>query len=154
MRKLDYKSIEFVVFGSSEPKKSQNFGFKTHYLGHLHDDVSLVTLYSAVDVMIVPSLQENLSNVIMESLACGTPAVGFDIGGNNDMIEHQKNGYLAKAFDATDLAYGIEWVLNSENYEELCQNARGKVLREFDSVMVAKEYIEMYATILEGRLQT
>jgi len=149
MEKLDKNSdIEFVVFGSSKPLNAPNFGFKTHYLGSLADDVSLVTLYSAVDVMIVPSLQENLSNAIMESLACGTPVVGFDIGGNSDMIEHKINGYLAKAFESEDLACGIEWVLYDSNYDELCVNAREKVMREFDSVVVAKKYIELYKDIL------
>jgi glycosyltransferase involved in cell wall biosynthesis len=120
-------------------------------MGHLHDDISLTTLYSAADVMIVPSLQENLSNAIMESLACATPVVGFDVGGNSDMIVHQKNGYLAKPFDTEDLANGIEWVLNNEDYEELCQNAREKVLKEFDSVVVAKKYIELYSEILDTK---
>ena len=152
MKKLNKNdNIEFVVFGSSTPKVSQNFGFKTHYLGHLHDDVSLVTLYSAVDVMVVPSLQENLSNAIMESLACRTPVVGFDIGGNSDMVEHKVNGYLAKPFDTSDLSNGIEWILNNENYDELCQDAREKVLREFDSKLVAKKYIELYNSILSHK---
>jgi len=150
LHKLENKDIEFVVFGSSQPKESQNFGFKTHYLGSLADDVSLVILYSSVDMTIVPSLQENLSNVIMESLACGTPVVGFDIGGNRDMVEHQKNGYLAKPFDTTDLANGIEWVINNENYEELCEKAREKVLKEFDSNVVVKKYIALYEEILEN----
>ena len=117
-------------------------------MGSLHDDVSLVTLYSAVDVMIVPSLQENLSNAIMESLSCGTPIVSFDIGGNSDMIEHKLNGYLAKPFESKDLAHGIEWVLNNPNYDELCVNAREKVLKEFDSVVVARKYVELYEEML------
>lgn len=147
LHKLQDKNIEFVVFGSSEPKKPQDFDFKTHYVGHLHDDVSLVTLYSAVDVMVVPSLQENLSNAIMESLSCGTPVVAFGIGGNSDMIDHKQNGYLAKHFDTDDLKNGIEWILNN-NYETLCKNAREKVLKEFDSVVVAKKYIKLYEEIL------
>ena len=150
LHKLKDDSIELVIFGSSQPKNPHNFAFKTHYLGQLHDDVSLVTLYSAVDVMIVPSLQENLSNAIIESLACATPVVGFDIGGNSDMIEHHKTGYLAEPFDSNDLAKGIEWVLNSESYDELCQNAREKVLREFDSQVVAKKYIDLYNKIIKG----
>ncbi len=149
LHKLKDKNIEFVVFGSSEPKESQNFGFKTHYMGHLQDDVSLVVLYSAADVMIVPSLQENLSNAIMESLACGTPVVGFDVGGNSDMIEHKNNGYLAKAFDTNDLADGIKFILEDPNYDELCQNARDKVLREFGSHVVAKKYTKLYKEILD-----
>jgi len=151
LHQLLAKNIEFVVFGSSKPKESQNFGFKTHYLGYLHDDVSLVTLYSAVDVMVVPSLQENLSNTIMESLACSIPVVGFDIGGNSDMIEHEKNGYLAKPFESQDLADGINWVLKNKDYATLCQNAREKVLKEFDSVVVVKKYIELYKDILNEK---
>ncbi len=151
MQKLEKNSdIEFVVFGSHQPKNAPDLRFKTHYLGSLADDISLVTLYNAVDIMIVPSLQENLSNAIMESLACATPVVGFNIGGNSDMIEHKKNGYLAKPFDAIDLKDGIEWTLNNEYYDELCQNAREKVMREFDSKIVAQQYTELYKEILHG----
>ena len=84
----------------------------------------------------------------MESLSCGVPVIGFNVGGNSDMINHKKNGYLVRPFDASDLAYGIEWILNIENYDELCHNAREKVIREFDSVVVAKKYIELYKEIL------
>jgi len=148
MGKLTSKDIEFVVFGSSQPQKAPNFGFNTHYLGSLHDDVSLVTLYSAVDVMVVPSLQENLSNVIMESMACGTPVVAFDVGGNSDLIDHKINGYLAEPFDAIDLANGIKWVLSSQNYKDLCRNARDKVNRSFSNEIVVQKYISLYKGIL------
>lgn len=148
LKMLKDTNIEFVIFGSSRPQNMPNFGFKVHYLGHLHDDVSLVTLYSAVDIMVVPSLQENLSNAIMESLSCGTPVVAFNIGGNSDMIEHEQNGYLTNPYDTNDLAYGIEWVLNNEHYDELCINARSKVMKEFDSVIVAKKYIELYKGLI------
>ena len=149
LQKLNKTSkIEFVVFGSSKPKNTPNLGLKTNYVGKLRDEVSLMTLYNAVDVMVVPSLQENLSNVIMESLACALPVVGFDIGGNRDMIEHKKNGYLAKPFNTTDLKNGIEWILNNESYQRLCQNAREKVVKEFDSKVVAKKYIAIYEQIL------
>lgn len=98
---LDHLPADYqlVVFGSSEPQTPQGFKQKAHYLGHLHDDVSLRVLFSAADVMVVPSLQENLSNAIMESLACGMPVVGFAIGGNADLIDHKQTGYLAKPFD-------------------------------------------------------
>lgn len=139
---------ELVIFGSSQPTTSLNFKQPVHYLGQLHDDVSLRVLYSAADIMIVPSLQENLSNAIMESLACGTPVVAFNIGGNSDMIEHQSNGYLAQPFDTDDLANGIEWLLNAPNYQQLCDNARNKVLTHFDSQLVAKQYIALYKEIL------
>jgi len=151
LHKLTDKNIEFVIFGSSEPQISQNFGFRTHYLGHLYDDVSLVTIYNAVDVMIVPSLQESFGQTASESMACGTPVVAFAHTGLLDIIDHQDNGYLAKPFDTSDLANGIEWILNAVNYDELCNNAREKVVREFDSTLVAERYIQLYRTIREEK---
>lgn len=148
---LKDEKVEFVVFGASQPQESHDFGLKTHYLGSLQDNVSLVTLYSAVDVMIVPSIQENLSNIIMESMACGTPVIGFDIGGNSDMIEHKTTGYLAGPFDAIDLKNGIEWVLNNPDYIKLRHNSREKILKEFDSVIVAKKYIKLYKDTLNEK---
>ena len=148
---IDAKDVEFIVFGSSEPKNQPNFNFPAHYVGRLYDDVSLVSLYNAVDVMVVPSLQENLSNAIMESLSCGTPVAAFDVGGNGDLIDHKKNGYLAQPFDSQDLATGIEWILDNPDYESLKKKAREKVLREFDSHVVAEKYIRLYREILHGK---
>lgn len=139
------KDIELVVFGSSKPKTPQGFLQNAHYLGYLHDDMSLRVLYSAADVMVVPSLQENLSNAIMESLACGTPVVAFAIGGNSDMIDHQQNGYLAQPFDPEDLARGIEWVLNHPTI--INNNPRIKITSFFDSEIVSKKYIHLYQNI-------
>ncbi len=140
--------IELAVFGSSKPKDAPSFPFPVRYLGRLQDDISLRILYSAADVMIVPSKQENLSNAIMEALACGSPVVGFDIGGNRDMIDHMENGYLAKPYEAADLARGIEWVINHPQPEIVSQNAREKVSRKFDSSVVARKYIELYKEVL------
>jgi glycosyltransferase involved in cell wall biosynthesis len=147
-------NVELVVFGSEKPESPHNFGFDPIYLGHLFDDLSLRITYNAADVMVVPSRQENLSNAIMESLACGTPVVGFDIGGNSDMIEHKRNGYLATPFKPLDLAAGIDWVLTNPNYESLRRNAREKVIREFESSLVAKKYIRLYNQILSGKVKT
>ena len=148
MQKLKNDNIEFVVFGSNRPQNAPDFGFKTHYLGNLADDISLVTLYSAVNVMVVPSLQENLSNAIMESLACCTPVVGFDIGGNSDMIEHKKTGYLAKSFDTNDLANGIEWIIKN-NSNNMSNNIRNKVLKEFDSKLITPKYLDIYSELMK-----
>lgn len=148
LKKIELENIELVIFGSSQSTTPLSFKQPVHYLGHLYDDVSLRVLYNAADVMIVPSLQENLSNAIMESLACGTPVVAFDIGGNSDMIEHINNGYLAQPFDTDDLAKGMEWVLDAPNYQKLCDNAREKVLTHFDSQIVARQYITLYKEIL------
>ena len=150
IQKLQVSDVELVIFGNSESKEDHIFGYKTHYIGYLHDDISIVTLYSAVDIMIVPSQQEAFGQTASEAMSCGTPVVSFATTGLLDIVEHKKTGYLAKPFVPTDLAKGIEWVLKFESYEELCQNAREKVLREFDSKVVSRRYIELYKDILNG----
>ena len=145
LENLDSENVELVVFGSSRATHSYKSKIKVHYIGQLNDDLSLRVLYNAADVMVVPSLQENLSNAILEALSCSTPVVGFDIGGNSDLIEHKINGYLAKNIE--DLTLGIKWVLN-EDVDSLRHNARTKVLQNFDSDVVTKRYMDLYESIL------
>ena len=141
-------NIELLVFGSSASNVDLQMNIKTRMLGYFHDDVSLKLLYNAADVFVSPSKQENLSNVIMESLACGTPVVAFDIGGNGDMIEHKVNGYLAKPFDTKDLAEGIKWVLNNYTKENLSTAAIIKVKESFSDNFLVDQYIDLYKKVI------
>ena len=134
--------------GGCMPKENNIFKYPIKYLGQLNDNISIKLVYNSANVSVVPSLSENLSNTIMESLSCATPVVAFDVGGNSDMCVHKVNGYLAKPFDCNDFADGIEWILDSLNYDELCLNARNKVLNEYDSKIITKEYIKLYSKIL------
>ena len=149
MHLIKSADVNLVVFGSGLHINSTDFGFPAHYLGHMPGDLSLRVLYSVADVMVVPSIQENLSNVIMESLACGTPVVAFDIGGNGDMIDHQQNGFLATPYDSTSLAEGIDWILNYPTPQDLSLNARRKVMETFEATMVAGQYVELYKEVLK-----
>ena len=151
INKLMCDNAELIIFGSSTPLSEHQMKYPTHYLGHFHDDVSLRLLYSAADVMVVPSQQEAFGQMASEAMACGTPVVAFGHTGLLDIVEHQVNGYLARPLDTQDLANGIEWVLNAENYDELCLNARNKVLKEFDSHIVAQKYIELYKMTIQNK---
>ena len=141
---------ELVIIGASRPENPPDMGMKVHYMGHMHDEISQVLLYSAANVVVAPSMQENLSNTVMESLACGTPVVAFDIGGMPDMIEHQINGYLATPFEPNDLADGMMWVLENESRREtLSQRARQSVEGRYALKTVAKDYLALYQSILK-----
>ena len=112
-------------------------------LGYVSDESKIVKVYNAADVFVLPSLEDNLPNTIMEAMACGVPCVGFNIGGIPEMIGHLKSGYVAKAADADDLARGIKWVLDFKG-EELSKEARRKVLNSYSQQSVAIKYIELY----------
>lgn len=145
-------SFELVIFGASMPEDEVKFDFPTHYLGALSDDVSLSLAFSAVDVFVAPSRQENLSNTVMESLACGTPVVAFDVGGMPDMIDHRITGYLACPKDTCDLAHGISWVLaDKDRLQAMRGKAREKVENHFEIKNIAGRYLELYHDIV-GRI--
>ncbi|PZV15276.1 MAG: glycosyl transferase [Pseudanabaena sp.] len=150
-RSLDITEIptEILIMGASRPKSPLDFGLATHYLGKLNDDVTLALVYSAVDVFVAPSLQDNLANTVLEAIACGLPVVAFDIGGMSDMITHQQNGYLAKPFDTDEFAHGISWILEDGALRQYLSNhAREKAEREFSQELQAKRYAQLFEEII------
>ena len=149
---LDAQGFEahLVVFGANAQELPMHFrNIDVTFVGYIHDSSILTALYNIANVMVVPSLTENLSNAIMESLSCATPVVAFNIGGNSDMIEHKKNGYLAKEKNSEDLAKGIEWCLEHNTDGALGRNAREKVLNNFTIDIVSNQYKELYQKCLK-----
>jgi len=146
------KDYEIFFIGDTVFKNPPDLKLKAHYLGRLNDSVSLSLAYSAADVFVAPSVEENLANTVIESMACGTPCVAFQIGGMPDIIKHENNGYLARPFESEDLARGIEWVLESgDYYHQLKKEARSIVQREFSQEIQARRYLELYEDILDSK---
>lgn len=144
------QETELVIVGASRPETPPDLGMKIHYMGNFQDEISQVLLYSAVDVLVAPSIQENLANTVMESLACATPVVAFNIGGMPDMIDHQKSGYLAEGFDYVDLANGIKWVLeNQRRHVNLSKHARKTVMDRYTLAKIAHRYSVLYQSLLK-----
>jgi len=142
------KEFQLVIFGQSRSNSKLCHGYPIHFMGQLHDEISLRVLYSAADVMIVPSRIEAFGQTASEAHACGTSVVSFDIGGLKDIVEHKKTGYRAEAYDTKDLARGISWVFENNNLGELSKTARSKVVNSFSEDLVADSYIKIYNKIL------
>jgi glycosyltransferase involved in cell wall biosynthesis len=146
-KESDPAGYELVVFGSSSGDGV--FAMNTHYLGKLHDEISMALVYAAADVFVAPSLEDNLPNTVLESLSCGTPVVAFNIGGMPDMVSHKTNGYLAAGFDTADLANGLLWVLNdADRWQALSNQARNTVVDCFTLQNSASRYLGLYEEIL------
>lgn len=143
---------QVIVFGASQPSHPEYAGLSVQYVGQLDNDQDLVALYAAADVFVAPSLQDNLPNTVMESLACGTPCVAFSIGGMPDMIEHQKNGYLARPYSPHDLADGIAWILGDmDRWQQLSAQSRTSVEQKYELTSVAGKYHDLYKELLGTR---
>ncbi|MNH06591.1 D-inositol 3-phosphate glycosyltransferase [compost metagenome] len=135
--------IELVVFGASRGDAEHVTGIKTHYMGRLHDDISLCLLYNAADLFVAPSLQDNLPNTLVESLACGTPCVAFNIGGMTDLIPQALFGECCNNIHESDRANAI-----SSQLEKIDLNSKSEIhnasylTRSFGPIV--EKYSEIY----------
>ena len=143
-------AVHGVIFGQSEPAHPPRLGVPLHWMGHLHDDATLALLYSAADVMVIPSRQDNLPQTGIESQSCGCPVVTFDCSGLPDVVEDRQTGYLAKPFEVDDLANGIAWVLADRGRQEtLSRRSRERALRLWAPEVVIPQFLQVYGRAID-----
>ncbi|WP_186491468.1 glycosyltransferase family 4 protein [Synechococcus sp. BIOS-U3-1] len=146
------QDLRLMVFGQLAPQSPPQLGFPVHYTGHLHDDLSLRVLYSAADVMVVPSRQDNLPNTGLEAHACGTPVVAFNTGGLTDIIDDRVTGALAEPFEPASLAAAISWVLaNPKRRNALGAAARKRAECLWAPRRIAGLYKKIYLSAIESK---
>lgn len=143
---LDPNTYELLVFGAGGFQEQS--GLSLHSVGNIRDDLHLAMLYNASDCFVAPSLQENLANTVVESLACGTPVVAFQIGGMTDLIIHNTTGYLAIPYESDDLAKGIE--VCSTHTQKMCEECIKSVNEKLDEEVIGEKYISLYSELIKG----
>lgn len=135
------KDVLILVFGGGNKNQiEKSLPFKVKHLGYLRDEYSMILAYSSADVFVIPSLADNQPTTVMESLSCGTPVVGFKVGGIPDMISHKKNGYLAEYKDTTDLYNGILYCIENK--------LEGKILPVFNKKTIIKKHFELIESVI------
>jgi len=147
------KSIQdsvILTFGSLPESVKITSRYPVYNLGRIADENQLALAYSTADVFVIPSLEDNLPNTVVEAMACGVPVVGFDIGGIPDMIDHKKTGFLVKPKDIAGLIEGVEWVISSsDSGKNISERCREKVEKEYALEVQAKSYYELYKGIFK-----
>ena len=139
--------LALVVVGEMAEDVAERMPLPIYTLNYIEEEQDMAELYRAVDLFVTPSLEENLPNTIMEAMACGTPCVGFDIGGVPEMIDHQQNGYVARYRDAEDLARGIDYVLDDNRYPTLAAAAIQKATTVWNEETVVQQHIALYDSL-------
>lgn len=128
----------------SEPQlRSRNIEIRR--IGKLNEPRLMSLAYNLADIFVVPTLADNLPNTILESLSCGTPVVGFAVGGLPDMIRPGLTGELATLRDPKSLADAILRLAdNPRSIHQLRQGCRKVVEEEYSIDRSAREYLEVY----------
>ena len=133
-----------IILGGHSAEVAARLPIPAYALGYVSDAEKIASVYNSADLFVLPSLEDNLPNTIMEAMACGIPCVGYRVGGIPEEIDHLKNGYVAAYKDVNDLARGIYWVLNEAEYDVLSTQAIEKVISSYSQKAVSLRYIEVY----------
>ena len=139
LQQLQEDDLHLVIVGKDSEQISLPDNIKVTRFGSVGEEM-MPMLYNAVDAFLTPSLQDNLPNTIAEAMSCGTPCVGFNVGGIPEMIDHMENGYVAQYRNAVDLAEGIRFVLR----HDLRKAAHHKAADAYGETHVAQQYIKLY----------
>jgi glycosyltransferase involved in cell wall biosynthesis len=143
-----YKDLYLMSVGVGDSPVNSTVPYLN--LGHFKNDRLLSLAYSAADIFVIPSLQDNLPNTVMESMACGTPVVGFDVGGIPDMVRPGLTGFLAPPGDINALRSSIiQLIKDDELVKEMAENCRQIAVKEYTLEVQAGRYLELYKQILD-----
>jgi glycosyltransferase involved in cell wall biosynthesis len=119
--------------------------------GTIANDVLLSFAYSAADAFVTPARQEAFGQVVFEAMACGTPAVGFAVGGIPDMVRPGVTGLLASPEHVGELRDAIAALLSDRALAERMSGAcRRVVLDEYRLETQAQRYKMLYDELLDA----
>ncbi|WP_456377840.1 glycosyltransferase [Lutibacter sp.] len=119
-------------------------------LGPIYDERLMSIAYSAADVFVIPSLMDNLPNTVLESIMCGTPVIGFPVGGIPDMIQHGENGMLTKDISVSSLVETLSLFLKSTDQFDR-DKIRENAVKKYDQKIQAANYIKLFESIIENK---
>lgn len=150
---IEDNNFLLMIIGAQENKKFNNVAFEVRFFGSIKSQNILNQLYCCADVVVVPSRQESLSYVAIESICSSVPVVAYDNSGIKDVIQHMFNGYLAKPFEVKDFAHGINLILNDNKLRNILSlNARKFAKKTFDESKIARQYLKTYQNIINSQI--
>jgi len=144
--------IHLIILGSgTEKKKIQDLVKKQkniHFFGYQSKDQT-ISLIRGSDVLIQPSLKEGISSTILEAMACKTPIIATNVGGNKELIIDNQTGLLVDSNSSSQFLDKIEYVLSNESKLEIITNNAFTYIQKYDWKVIGKKYLELYHKLLE-----
>ena len=136
--------LSIALVGHGANTMAQTIPAPTYPYEYVSDEALMRDLYQAADLLVMPTLMDNLPNTVVEAMACGTPVVAFRIGGLPQMIRHDADGYLADYKSLSDFVEGIRHLLLSPHYDKYSQAARRHAVEAYSETEVVRRYLEVY----------
>jgi glycosyltransferase involved in cell wall biosynthesis len=142
-------SLALLVMGNGAARLSEMLDLEVVDLGFIEDDACKAVIYSAADVLIVPSRAESFGNVIAEGIACGTPVVAFSVGSIPELVVSGETGLLAAPENPADLAARLLEALSAPvELRRMGEECRALAVETFSEPRVVQKYIRLYNDLL------
>jgi glycosyltransferase involved in cell wall biosynthesis len=142
----DADNLLLLSVGRHQPELNGRIPHR--HLGSV-EHYQLPLVYRAADLFVIPSLQDNLPNTVLESMACGTPVVGFAVGGIPDMVRQDATGLLARAADPDALRVAIDELLgDAPRRLDMGRRCRQVAVEEYSLERQARRYGELYQSLI------
>lgn len=152
LSEAEKSTILLIVFGKFKSEALEGLPLEVKNLGKMNLE-NLIKVYQSASAFVMPSLEDNLPNTVLESLACGTPVIAFKTGGIPEMVTHLENGYLADYQSSEDLAKGLSWLYEAQQnagneiYKQLCEEARQKIETTYSEEVIREKYVKFYQSL-------
>ena len=146
-----FDNLQLIIFGNEVAADIRIDGVQIFELGRFHSSHDLGVIYSAADVLAVPSRRETFGQVASEAHACGTPVVAFEETGLEDVVSHRQTGYLAKYLDVDALAEGLMWVLRESlngGQHRFIRQCRKRAEQMWSEGVIVGAYARLYDQVM------
>lgn len=144
------RKISVMCFGHPA-KELESSGLHMIPLGFLETDENIRGAYCAADIFILPSLEDNLPNTMLESMSCGIPVIAFNIGGMPDVIINEHTGLIVPSGDTRALGNAIvSLTLDGQKREFMSRNCRTTAVEKYALETQARRYLQLYDDLLQS----
>jgi len=136
--------IRLICFGHRN-HEIESLGIPVMPLGYLDADEKISAAYNSADIFMLPSLEDNLPNTVLEAMGCGTPVVAFDVGGVSDMVENGVMGQLVPLGDTEQMGQAIlSLIFDKDKRDAMRKECCLRIEGEYALHIQAQRYLELY----------
>ncbi|MGM0404981.1 MAG: glycosyltransferase family 4 protein [Thermoplasmatota archaeon] len=151
-----YDNVKLLIIGGGDLKDElkelvhkERMDEDVNFIGEVEHS-ELIHHYQNSDIFVLPSLSEGLSNVIMEAMACGLPVIATDVGGNPELVKHEKGGLIVRAKNVSGLQNSLVRLLNDAELREKMGKFNRKYIQKFNQDSVLSKKAELLEKVVES----
>ncbi|MFW6141316.1 MAG: glycosyltransferase family 4 protein [Candidatus Saliniplasma sp.] len=152
-----YSDVELLIIGSGDLKDElkelvhkERLDEHVRFIGEVEHS-ELIDYYQNSDIFVLPSVSEGLSNVILEAMACGLPVIATGVGGNTELVKHEKGGLIVDAKDIPGLQRSLEKLLNDPELRRKMGGFNRKYVQKFNQDSVLSKKVELLEKVVGNK---